>query len=144
MTKVLVKEKIGDSGVQLLRDSGFDVELGADWDDGELERRIGEFDGILIRSATKLTADLLDKAGKLRAIGRAGVGVDNVDVDAATRRGVVVANAPQSNVITAAEHTMALLTALARNIPQAHASLTGGAWDRKKYSGVEILSLIHI
>src|SRR3954468_13495808 len=136
--KVLVKEKIGDSGVQLLRDAGFDVELGVDWQDGELDQRIGEFDGILIRSATKLTADVLDKADRLKAVGRAGVGVDNVDVDAATKRGIVVANAPQSNVITAAEHTMALLLALARNVPQAHASLTGGAWERSKLSGVEL------
>jgi D-3-phosphoglycerate dehydrogenase len=136
--KVLVKEKIGDSGVQLLRDAGFDVELGADWEDGELERRIGEFDGILIRSATKLTPELLDRADNLKAIGRAGVGVDNVDIPAATRRGIVVANAPQSNVVTAAEHTMALLLALARNVPQAHASLVGGAWDRSKYSGTEV------
>jgi D-3-phosphoglycerate dehydrogenase len=132
--KVLVKEKIGESGVQLLRDAGFDVELGADWQDGELERRIGEFDGMLIRSATKLDADLIEKADSLKAVGRAGVGVDNVDVEAATRRGIVVANAPQSNVVTAAEHTMALLLALARNVPQAHASLVGGAWDRSKYS----------
>ncbi|MEA2398275.1 MAG: D-3-phosphoglycerate dehydrogenase / 2-oxoglutarate reductase, partial [Thermoleophilaceae bacterium] len=136
--RVLVKEKIGDSGVELLRSAGFDVELGTDWDDDELERRIGEFDGILIRSATNLTADLLAKATRMRAVGRAGVGVDNVDVDAATKRGIVVANAPQSNVITAAEHTMALLLALARNVPQAHASLTGGAWDRSRFSGVEL------
>jgi D-3-phosphoglycerate dehydrogenase / 2-oxoglutarate reductase len=136
--RVLVKEKIGDSGVQLLRDAGFDVELGEDWDDGELERRIGDFDGILIRSATKLDAALLEKAGRLRAVGRAGVGVDNVDVEAATRSGVVVANAPQSNVITAAEHTMAMLLALARNVPQAHASLSGGEWERSRFSGVEL------
>jgi D-3-phosphoglycerate dehydrogenase / 2-oxoglutarate reductase len=136
--KVLVKEKIGDSGVQLLRDAGLDVELGTDWADGELERRIGEFDGILIRSATKLDAGLLEHADNLRVVGRAGVGVDNVDVDAATKRGVVVANAPQSNVITAAEHTIALLLALARNVPQAHASLIGGAWERSRFSGVEL------
>ncbi len=136
--KVLVKEKIGDSGVQLLRDAGFDVELGVDWEDGELERRIGEFDGMLIRSATKLDADLIAKAERLRAVGRAGVGVDNVDVDAATKRGIIVANAPQSNVITAAEHTVGMLLALARNIPQAHSALTGGAWDRSKYSGTEL------
>src|SRR5213076_214742 len=74
----------------------------------------------------------------LRAIGRAGVGVDNVDVEAATKRGIVVANAPQSNVVTAAEHTMALLLALARNVPQAHASLTSGKWERSKFSGVEL------
>ena len=136
--RVLVKEKIGDSGVQLLRDSGLDVELGADWSQEELESRIGDFDGLLIRSATKLTADLLAKATRLRVVGRAGVGVDNVDVDAATKRGVVVANAPQSNVITAAEHTVALLLALARRVPQAHASLIGGAWERSSFSGVEL------
>jgi D-3-phosphoglycerate dehydrogenase / 2-oxoglutarate reductase len=136
--RVLVKEKIGDSGVELLRDSGLDVELGADWSQEELESRIGEFDGLLIRSATKLTADLIDKATRLRVVGRAGVGVDNVDVDAATKRGVIVANAPQSNVITAAEHTVALLLALARRVPQAHASLIGGAWERSSFSGVEL------
>ncbi len=93
---------------------------------------------MLIRSATKLNEELIGRATKLRAVGRAGVGIDNVDVPAATKRGIVVANAPQSNVITAAEHTMALLLALARNVPQAHASLTGGAWERAKFSGVEL------
>ncbi|MGZ5326279.1 MAG: phosphoglycerate dehydrogenase, partial [Solirubrobacterales bacterium] len=83
--KVLIKEKIADTGVELLRER-FDVELGLDWDDGELEKRIGEFDAILIRSGTKLTGDLIDKAENLKAIGRAGTGVDNVDIEAATRR----------------------------------------------------------
>ncbi|MHB8532330.1 MAG: phosphoglycerate dehydrogenase [Solirubrobacteraceae bacterium] len=135
--KVLVKEKIGESGVALLREH-FDVELGIDWDDAELERRISEYDGILIRSATKMTAELIGRADRLRVIGRAGVGVDNVDVPAATKRGIVVANAPESNVVTAAEHTMALLLALARNIPRAHASLIAGSWERSKLSGVEL------
>jgi D-3-phosphoglycerate dehydrogenase / 2-oxoglutarate reductase len=135
--KVLVKEKIGDSGVALL-EQHFDVDLGVDWSEEELAQRIGAYHGILIRSATKLTADLIGKAANLRAVGRAGVGVDNVDVEAATKRGIVVANAPQSNVVTAAEHTLALLLALARNIPQAHASLVAGKWDRSKYSGVEL------
>jgi D-3-phosphoglycerate dehydrogenase / 2-oxoglutarate reductase len=136
--KVLVREKIGESGVELLRDSGLEVEIGTDWEEAELERRIGEFDGILIRSGTKLGADLIERAERLRVVGRAGVGVDNVDVDAATKRGVVVANAPQSNVITAAEHTMAMLLALARKVPQAHTSLTSGAWERSRFSGVEL------
>ena len=136
--KVLVKERIGESGVQLLRDAGLEVEVGTDWNDGELESRIGEFDGLLIRSGTQLTAELLERADRLKAVGRAGVGVDNVDVDAATKRGVVVANAPQSNVITAAEHTLAMLLALARKVPQAHESLTGGAWERSRFSGVEL------
>jgi D-3-phosphoglycerate dehydrogenase / 2-oxoglutarate reductase len=135
--KVLVKEKIGDSGVALLREH-FDVELGFDWSEEELAERIGSYEGILIRSATKLTAELIDRGVRLQAIGRAGVGVDNVDVEAATKRGIVVANAPESNVVTAAEHTMALLLALARNIPQAYASLMEGKWDRSKYSGVEL------
>jgi D-3-phosphoglycerate dehydrogenase len=135
--KVLVKEKIGESGIELLRER-FDVDLGFDWDDAELAERIGAYDGILIRSATKMTAELIAKGDRLRVIGRAGVGVDNVDVEAATKRGIVVANAPESNVVTAAEHTMALLLALARNIPQAYVSLTGGKWERSKFSGVEL------
>ncbi|PZS34947.1 MAG: phosphoglycerate dehydrogenase [Pseudonocardiales bacterium] len=136
--KVLVAETIGESGVELLRAAGLDVEVGTGWGRTELERRIADFDALLIRSATQVDADLLAKADRLRVVARAGVGVDNVDVDAATRRGVLIANAPQSNVITAAEHTMALLLALARNVPQAHASLIGGAWDRAKFSGVEL------
>jgi len=135
--RVLVKEKIGDSGVALLREH-FDVDVGVDWSEEELVERLGEYDGIVIRSATKMTAELIARGERLRVIGRAGVGVDNVDVDAATKRGIVVANAPQSNVVTAAEHTMALLLALARNIPQAQQSLLEGKWDRSKYSGVEL------
>jgi D-3-phosphoglycerate dehydrogenase len=135
--RVLVAEKIGDSGIDLLR-RHFDVELGVGWSPEQLAERIGDFDGILIRSATKLDAGLLGHAARLKAVGRAGVGVDNVDVAAATKRGIVVANAPRSNVITAAEHTMALLLALARNVPQAHASLTGGKWERSRFSGIEL------
>jgi D-3-phosphoglycerate dehydrogenase / 2-oxoglutarate reductase len=135
--RVLVAEKIGDSGIDLLREH-FNVDVGVGWSREELEDRIGEYDGVLIRSATKLDAPLIARAARLRAVGRAGVGVDNVDVEAATKRGIIVANAPQSNVITAAEHTMALLLALARNVPQAHASLTAGKWERSKFSGVEL------
>jgi D-3-phosphoglycerate dehydrogenase len=137
MTRVLVAENIGRSGIELL-EQHFDVDVANGWSREELAERIGDYDGILIRSATKLDAKLIERAGRLRAVGRAGVGVDNVDVPAATKRGIVVANAPQSNVVTAAEHTMALLLALARNVPQAHASLTSGAWDRSKFSGIEL------
>ena len=137
MTRVLIAENIGTSGIALLGDH-FDVDLGTDWSRDQLGERIGDYEGLLIRSATKLDAALIDRAAQLRAVGRAGVGVDNVDVAAATKRGIVVANAPESNVITAAEHTMALLLALARNIPQAHASLTAGKWERAKFSGVEL------
>jgi D-3-phosphoglycerate dehydrogenase / 2-oxoglutarate reductase len=135
--RILVKEKIADTGVALLRER-FDVDLGVDWDDEQLAERIGDYHGILIRSATKLTADLIARGDKLKVIGRAGVGVDNVDVDAATKRGIIVANAPQSNVITAAEHTFAMLLALARNVPQAHGALVEGRWERSKWGGVEL------
>ena len=121
--RVLVKEKIADAGVDLLR-AEFDVELGLDWDDDELERRIGEFDAILIRSATKMTPELIERAGRLKVIGRAGTGVDNVDMAAATKRGIIVANAPESNSVAAAEHTLALALALCRNVP-AGARLAG-------------------
>jgi D-3-phosphoglycerate dehydrogenase len=136
--RVLVAEKVGRSGFDLLTDAGFEVVDGSSWTRADLEEQIADFDGVLVRSATQVDADLIAKADRLRIVARAGVGVDNIDVEAATRRGVVVANAPQSNVVTAAEHTMALLLALARNVPQAHASLVGGAWDRSKYNGVEL------
>jgi D-3-phosphoglycerate dehydrogenase / 2-oxoglutarate reductase len=135
--RILVKEKIAPSGVDLLRER-FEVDLGEDWSDAELAERIGAYHGILIRSATRLTADLIARADNLKVIGRAGIGVDNVDVDAATKRGIIVANAPQSNIVAAAEHTVALMLALARNIPQAHASLIAGRWERSRFGGVEV------
>jgi D-3-phosphoglycerate dehydrogenase / 2-oxoglutarate reductase len=137
MTRVLVAEKIGASGIDLLREH-FDVDTAFDTEGFDLDARIGDYDGLLIRSATKVTADVIGKATNLKAIGRAGVGIDNVDVPAATKRGIIVANAPESNVVTAAEHTMALLLALARNVPQAHAALTQGKWERSKWSGIEL------
>lgn len=135
--KVLVKEDIAAAGVDMLREH-FDVDLGSDWTDDELRERLPEYHGILIRSATKMTAELIELGTSLRVIGRAGVGVNNVDVEAATRRGIVVANAPQSNVVTAAEHTMALLLSLARNVPQAHGSLLAHRWERSRFGGVEV------
>jgi D-3-phosphoglycerate dehydrogenase len=135
--RILVKEKIADSGVDLLRER-FAVDIGIDWSDDELHRRIGDYHGILIRSATRLTAELIERADNLKVIGRAGIGVDNVDVEAATKHGIIVANAPESNIIAAAEHTVALMLALARHIPQAHASLTAGRWERSSYGGVEV------
>jgi D-3-phosphoglycerate dehydrogenase len=135
--KVLVKEKIADSGVELLREN-FDVDLGLEMSDQELGEAIGEYDAILIRSATKLTADLIERAGSLKVIGRAGTGVDNVDIAAATRRGIVVANAPESNSVAAAEHTLALALSLFRNVPQAHGALVDGRWDRARFKGAEL------
>ncbi|MGH3136549.1 MAG: phosphoglycerate dehydrogenase, partial [Gaiellaceae bacterium] len=120
--RVLVREQIAAPGLALLRDR-FDV---VEDSESDLASIIGDFDAIVVRSATKLDASLIERAKRLKVIGRAGVGVDNVDVDAATRRGIVVANAAESTVISAAEHTIALLFALARNVPQAQAALTSG------------------
>jgi D-3-phosphoglycerate dehydrogenase len=132
--RVLVREPIAEAGLELLR-AKFDVDVDTD---SPLDEIVGAYEAIVIRSATKVTAEVIEKATRLRVIGRAGVGVDNVDVDAATRRGIVVANAPESNVVSAAEHTIGLLLALARNIPQAHAALTAGRWERSKWGGVEL------
>jgi D-3-phosphoglycerate dehydrogenase len=135
--KVLVKEKIADAGVALLREH-FDVDVRTDMGDEELLEQIGAYEGIVIRSATKLTAGLIERAERLKVIGRAGIGVDNVDVPAATKRGIIVANAPESNIVAAAEHTIAMMLAQARNIPQADASLKSGKWERGKFGGVEL------
>ncbi len=135
--KVLVKEKIADPGVELLR-SKFEVDLGLEMSEEELREAIGSYDAILIRSATKMTAELIDLAQNLKVIGRAGTGVDNVDIPAATRRGIIVANAPESNSVAAAEHTLALALSLFRNVPQAHGSLVDGRWDRAKFKGAEL------
>ena len=135
--KVLVAEQIAASGVDLLRER-FSVDVATDLSAEQLVDRIAGYDGILIRSATQLTAEVIGRADRLKVIGRAGIGVDNVDVAAATKRGIIVANAPQSNIVAAAEHTMALMLALARNIPQAHGSLTAGRWERSRFGGVEV------
>ena len=132
--RVLVREPIAAAGVELLR-GRFEVDVDSDSDLADV---IGGYEGIVIRSATRLTADVIDRAERLKVIGRAGVGVDNVDVEAATRRGIVVANAPESTVVSAAEHTIGLLLALSRNIPQAYAALKQGRWERSAYAGVEL------
>ena len=135
--RVLVAEPIAESGVELLRRE-FDVELGFELTQDELGERIGEFDALLIRSGTKVTAELIARAERLKVIGRAGTGVDNVDVEAATKRGIIVANAPESNSVAAAEHTIALALALYRNVPRAHASLAAGRWERSEFKGREL------
>ena len=132
--RVLVRETIADAGVELLRER-FDVDVDLD---GDLGAIIGGYDALIVRSATKVSRELIEQATRLRVIGRAGVGVDNVDLDAASARGIVVANAPQSTVVSAAEHTIGLLLSLARNIPQAHAALTEGRWERSRFGGLEL------
>ena len=132
--RVLVREPIAEAGVDLLR-SRFEVDVDQD---SPLEEVIDRYDAIVIRSATRLTSGVIEQASRLKVIGRAGVGVDNVDVDAATRRGIVVANAPDSTIVSAAEQTIGLIVALARNIPQAHAALKDGRWERSRWSGIEL------
>ena len=132
--RVLIRERIAEAGVELLR-SRFDVDVDLESD---LTQVIGGYDAIIVRSATSIDADLIDRATRLKVIGRAGVGVDNVDVAAASRRGIVVANAPESTVVSAAEHAIGLLFALSRSIPQAHAALKEGRWERSRFAGIEL------
>ena len=135
--KVLITEKLSAAGVERLREHvETDVKLGLSPD--ELGAVIGDYEALIVRSATKVDAGLLERAENLKVVGRAGIGLDNVDVDAATRQGILVVNAPQSNVISAAEHTMALLLAQARNIPKAHTALASGSWERERWQGVEL------
>jgi D-3-phosphoglycerate dehydrogenase len=135
--RVLVKEPIAEAGVQLLR-SSFDVDVDVEMAAEDLPDRIGDYDALIVRSATRVTDELLAHAPRLKVIGRAGTGVDNVDVPAATRRGIIVANAPGSNMVSAAEHAVGLLLAMARNIPQAHAALKEGRWERSRFGGIEV------
>ncbi len=135
--KVLVTERLSEAGVERLREHvDVDVKLGLS-PDGFADV-IASYDALIVRSATKVDAGLLERAENLKVVGRAGIGLDNVDVDAATRQGVLVVNAPQSNVLSAAEHTIGLLLAQARNIPQAHHSLVEGAWERERWQGIEL------
>lgn len=137
--KVLVADPISERGVEELAAGGLlEVVVKTGLKEEELLKIIGEYSALVVRSQTKVTATLLGAAEKLRAIGRAGVGVDNVDVDAATRRGVIVMNTPGGNTVSTAEHAFSLLMSLARNIPQAHATMKAGRWDRKKFEGVEL------
>ncbi len=136
--KVFVADEVSDSGLQPLRDSGISVEKRVGVGQDELRQALKDCAGLVVRSETKVTSDLMDSAPALRVVGRAGVGVDNIDVPAATERGIVVMNAPDGNTITTAEHTIALLIALARRIPQANTSLKSGRWERKTFIGVEL------
>jgi len=137
-TRILVTDDVSDNGLQPLRDAGFVLEKQIGLAPDALREGIRGCDALIVRSETKVTAELMDAAKKLRVIGRAGVGVDNIDVAAATGRGIVVMNAPDGNTITTAEHTIALLVALARSVAQANQSLKEGNWKRKQFIGVEL------
>lgn len=135
--RILVTEKIADAGIEVLRAVG-DVDVELEWSADELAERIAPYNALVVRSATKVTAALIASAPRLEVVGRAGTGVDNVDVAAATERGIVVVNAAGSNAVSAAEHAIALMLAQARNIPQAHMALVDGRWERSKFGGIEV------
>lgn len=136
MARILVTEEIAEGGLDRLRAAGHEVVVQLDL--SRLGEEITAANALIIRSATQVTAEVLEGAPELVVVGRAGIGLDNVDVAAATRRGVMVVNAPQSNIVSAAEHTMALILSQARNVPQAHAALKEGRWERARWEGVEL------
>lgn len=136
--KVLVSDNISPKGVELMEKAGLKVDVKTGLSPEELKSIIGEYHGLVIRSATKVTSEIIEAAEKLKVIGRAGSGLDNVDRAAATKKGIVVMNTPGGNTITTAEHAIAMMFALARNIPQATASMKEGKWEKKKFMGVEL------
>jgi len=139
MARILVTEKLAERGLDLLRNEGHEVDVQLGLDPAGLCEAIVGAHGLIIRSATQVTAEVIEAADVLQVVGRAGVGLDNVDTEAATAAGVMVANAPTSNSVSAAEHTMAMLLGVARNVPQAHAALTQGRWERSQWGGTELL-----
>ena len=137
--KVLVSDKLGDAGVKLFeKEEGIDVDVKTGLSPDELKAVIGDYDALVVRSATKVTEEILEAAENLKVIGRAGIGVDNIDVEGATKRGIIVMNTPTGNVVTTAEHAIAMMMSLTRNIPQGTASMKAGRWDKKKLQGREI------
>jgi D-3-phosphoglycerate dehydrogenase / 2-oxoglutarate reductase len=138
MNKVLIADGLSPSAMEVFRERGIEAEARPGLPPSELAAVIGDYDGLAVRSATKVTRALLEAAPRLKVVGRAGIGVDNIDVAAATQRGVVVMNAPHGNAVTTAEHAIAMMLALARNIPQASASTHAGRWEKERFVGVEL------
>jgi D-3-phosphoglycerate dehydrogenase len=138
--KVLVSDNISAKGVEILKKAGLDVDVRTGMKPEELKACIGEYSGLVIRSATKVTAEIIEAATNLKVIGRAGSGLDNVDKVAASKKGIVVMNTPGGNTVTTAEHTIAMLFSVARMIPQATASMKAGKWEKKKFMGVELFN----
>lgn len=136
--KILITDPIEQRCVDILTGEGFQVDLKPGLPPDEIKKIIGSYAALIVRSGTKVTADIIESADAMRVIGRAGAGVDNIDSEAATKKGIIVMNTPGGNTISTAEHTFSMMMALARNIPQANASLIAGKWDRKKYTGTEL------
>lgn len=138
MSSVLVADKISDRGVEVLRSGGLEVDVKTGLSENELARAIPRYEGLIVRSAPEVTARVIEAGGNLKIIGRAGVGVDNIDVDAATARGIVVMNTPLGNTVSAAEHALACLLSLARHVPAADASMKAARWEKSRFIGVEL------
>ena len=136
--RVLVCDPIADDGVEALRRAGLDVDVRTGLAPKDLKATVDGYDALVVRSETKITREIIEAASKLQVVGRAGIGVDNIDLDAATEKGVVVVNAPTGNVISAAEHAIALMLSLSRHIPEANASLRSGKWERGRFQGIEV------
>ena len=141
MPKVLVSDPIDPAGIELLKQVA-QVDERPKLPPEELLKIIPEYDALMIRSGTQVTQAVIEAGSKLKIIGRAGVGVDNVDVSSATRKGIVVVNSPEGNTIAAAEHAIALMMSLSRHVPQANQSIKAGKWERKKFTGVEVYKKI--
>jgi D-3-phosphoglycerate dehydrogenase len=136
--RVLISDNLAPIGVEILENAGIEVDFRPGLSPDEIKAAIGEYEGLIIRSATKVTADLLESAGRLKVVGRAGIGLDNVDVPAASQKGVIVMNAPDGNATTTAELAISMMMSLSRNIPQATASMKAGRWEKKKFMGREL------
>ena len=136
--KILVSDDVSEKGVELLRQHGYEVDVKTNLDEQGLIDCIGEYDGMVTRSMTHVTEKVIAAGKKLKVIGRAGVGVDSIDIKAATARGIIVVNAPTANTIAATEHTCAMIMAITRHIPQAHNSLMAGEWDRERFTGIQL------
>ncbi|MDH3393780.1 MAG: NAD(P)-binding domain-containing protein, partial [Desulfobulbaceae bacterium] len=136
--KVLISDNLAPIGAKILQDAGLEVDINTGLAPEELKKIIPNYDGLVIRSATKATAEIIEAADNLKVIGRAGIGLDNVDIPAASARGIVVMNAPDGNATTAAEHAISMMMALTRNIPQATISMKAEKWEKKKFQGREV------
>ena len=138
MKKVLISDNLSAEGIEIFKKTpGIEVDVKTKMTPDELKAVISDYDALVIRSATKVTQEVIDRAGKLSVVGRAGIGLDNVDIQAASKRGIVVMNTPGGNAVTTGEHAIAMMLSLARKIPQATASMKAGKWEKNKFTGHE-------
>ena len=142
--KVLISDNMSPLGEKILVDAGLEVDVNTGLPPEELQKIIGDYDGLVVRSATKATEEIIAAATNLKVIGRAGIGLDNVNIPAASQKGIVVMNAPDGNATTAAEHAIGMMMSLSRNIPQATASMKAGKWEKKNFMGRELTGKLSV